>query len=218
MPEAPLYTDWAIYNQILFQISANAIEYNRPDGAVQVQLFFMKERHNILEVESKHRRDSVPDDQFSQQDIGKLVTVIRDTGRGIADVSPEALFKEGKRSLSDSSPCGLTVARKFAELLGGKLIVKSRPGEFTQVTFEVQVTMYQVRNMNPHLRKSDSVHHLPLQKKKRLSQIGFAEHNNVARKDKSADDLISCISINQTPSELEDCHILTSIFNKNEEQ
>jgi signal transduction histidine kinase len=87
MPDTPLYTDWAVYNQILFQIASNAIEYNKPDGAVQVQLFFMKERHNILQVESKQRRDSVPDDQLSQQDIGKLVTVIRDTGRGIADLS-----------------------------------------------------------------------------------------------------------------------------------
>lgn len=97
----------------------------------------MKERHNILQVESKQRRNSVPDDYLSQQDIGKLVTVIRDTGRGIADLSQEVLFRERKRSATDSSPCGLTIAKKFSEYLGGKLIVKSRPGEFTQVTFEV---------------------------------------------------------------------------------
>jgi hypothetical protein len=51
MPEVDLYTDWNLYDQILYQIVQNSIMYNKKDGAVAISIMFMKERRNMTCIE-----------------------------------------------------------------------------------------------------------------------------------------------------------------------
>lgn len=62
-------------------------------------------------------------------------------------------------------------ARTLTEQLGGKVIVKFKRGCFTQVTFNVQCTMYHVKQFDPIMKKLDSELglSLPLKNMRRLS-------------------------------------------------
>lgn len=47
MPMEPLYTDWSIYNQILFQIVSNAVKFNKTNGAIAVSIYFQRENKTV---------------------------------------------------------------------------------------------------------------------------------------------------------------------------
>lgn len=53
MPDEELYTDWNQYDQILYQILNNAIQHNERNGAISINILFMKEKRNMVTIESK---------------------------------------------------------------------------------------------------------------------------------------------------------------------
>jgi PAS domain S-box-containing protein len=93
--------------QVLLNLLANAIKYNRPDGEVQLRL----------------RRDG-----------GQVVIEVHDTGRGIA---PEALGRlftpferlDAQRGPVEGTGIGLALSRRLVEAMQGQMGVDSRPGE-----------------------------------------------------------------------------------------
>ncbi len=71
---------------------------------------------------------------------------VEDTGPGIAPEDLEALFEaftqtETGRSAKEGTGLGLTISRKFVELLGGQLRVESEPGKGSRFFFELPVTI-----------------------------------------------------------------------------
>jgi LytS/YehU family sensor histidine kinase len=96
-------------------------------------------------------------------EVGKLITVIKNTGAGISkERMKESLDEnEGKSS-------GLLTAKRLSSYLGGSLQINSLHDVGTQVTFEVQCTYYPVRNFKidvlkeTNTKKEKSVLFLPL--------------------------------------------------------
>ncbi len=91
-------------------------------------------------VESKDSQNILPSDNFISHDIGKLVTVIKDTGRGIEESELQNLLSnKSSSSLQGGNlrKAGLLTAKGLSECLGGKIIIKSKLDQFTQVTFDV---------------------------------------------------------------------------------
>lgn len=63
---------------------------------------------------------------------GWLTCVVSDDGPGIAEEQLEAIFARGVSSKGEQRGVGLFLARQQTESLGGKIIVESEPGVYTQ--------------------------------------------------------------------------------------
>lgn len=63
---------------------------------------------------------------------GWLTCVVSDDGPGIAEEQLEAIFARGVSSKGEQRGVGLFLARQQIESLGGKIIVESEPGVYTQ--------------------------------------------------------------------------------------
>jgi len=91
----------------------NAIKYNRPDGAVTVDL---------------------------RTEGSQLLVNIKDTGEGIAPEHMDRIFDRfyrvdrARSRETGGVGLGLAIARRAVDLLGGTLELNSRPGEGTTAT------------------------------------------------------------------------------------
>jgi signal transduction histidine kinase len=76
---------------------------------------------------------------------GSVEVSVSDTGIGIAQDDQEAIFQEFRQVGTDyarkreGTGLGLALARRFVDLHGGRLWVKSRPGEGSTFTFTLPV-------------------------------------------------------------------------------
>lgn len=75
MPVQDLFLDWSVYNILMFQLVKNAILFNRQNGSIHIQVMFRKEFSN-LDVDSRLTEE--------RYEVGKLVTVIKNTGNNIS--------------------------------------------------------------------------------------------------------------------------------------
>jgi signal transduction histidine kinase len=77
---------------------------------------------------------------------GAVEIAVSDTGVGIAPEDQEAVFEEFRQVGTDEAKkhegtgLGLTLARKFVELHGGKIWVKSQVGQGSTFTFSLPAT------------------------------------------------------------------------------
>ena len=75
-----------------------------------------------------------------------IIFEIRDTGAGIAEAEMSKLFEAfaqtqtGKNS-QEGTGLGLPISRKFVNLMGGDITVKSKVGKGTTFRFEIQVNI-----------------------------------------------------------------------------
>ena len=75
---------------------------------------------------------------------GSIEVSVSDTGIGIAPQDQEAVFEEFRQvgtanKKVEGTGLGLTLCRKFVELHGGRIWVKSQPGEGSTFTFTLPV-------------------------------------------------------------------------------
>jgi len=104
--------------QVVLNLLSNAVKFTPEGGRVEV-------------------RAGVAD--------GMVEISVSDTGIGIAPGDQEAIFEEFRQVGSDyarkreGTGLGLTLARKFVELHGGRLWVKSEPGRGSTFTFTLPV-------------------------------------------------------------------------------
>lgn len=106
---APFCTDPHLLRQIFTNLVTNAIKYTERGGVTV----------------SVERREN------------ELVLSVADTGQGIPEAHQNALFREFERlSQTDreGTGLGLAITRGLVELLGGRILVKSRPGEGSRFT------------------------------------------------------------------------------------
>jgi signal transduction histidine kinase len=102
--------------QVLLNLVSNAVKFTPEGGSVEVR--------------------AVPTD-------GVVEVSVSDTGIGIAPEDHEAIFEEFRQVGSDyahkreGTGLGLTLARKFVELHGGRIWVKSQPGHGSTFTFSL---------------------------------------------------------------------------------
>ena len=115
-PAAHLHTDPDKLREILTNLLHNAIQYNRPEGTIDVDI----ERQN-----------------------GHLVLAVRDTGIGIAPEASTHIFERFYRAdparQADGlhAGIGLAIVKGYIDLLGGTISVDSTPGQGS--TFRVQL-------------------------------------------------------------------------------
>lgn len=107
-------------NQVLLNLISNAIKFT-DKGSVDISC-------------------SVMEDTISQQ---KIRATVKDTGIGMDEIFAQNLFE--KFSQEDESVTrkyggtglGMSICKELADLMGGKIYVKSRKGEGTAVIFEI---------------------------------------------------------------------------------
>lgn len=120
-------TDQNKLRQILINLLGNAVKFTEI-GTIS------------LEVKKKETSTHAPTDRFS------LNFAVADTGVGISREEQGKIFDSffqsgGQRSSLQGTGLGLTISRKFVELMGGKLKVQSEAGKGTTFTFEIPVEL-----------------------------------------------------------------------------
>jgi CheY-like chemotaxis protein/nitrogen-specific signal transduction histidine kinase len=120
LPGPPLESAWAhadrrALEQVLMNLLSNAIKYNRPGGAVNLNLTAHGARVRL--------------------------TVI-DEGPGLTEAQLQQLFQPfnrlgAERTRTEGTGLGLVIARKLVQAMGGEVHVASRPGVGSRFTVEL---------------------------------------------------------------------------------
>ncbi|MGE5848620.1 MAG: GAF domain-containing protein, partial [Candidatus Methylomirabilota bacterium] len=125
--------------QILLNLLSNAVKFTPQGGTVRLTA------HRVNSSTSPLVDSSRPMDHLTTRPIdsdGDFVEIaVHDTGIGIAPEDQDAIFEEFRQVGSDYARkregrgLGLTLAKKFVELHGGKIWVKSEVGKGSTFTF-----------------------------------------------------------------------------------
>ena len=112
-----IWADERKIRQVVLNLLSNAIKFTPEDGRIEV--------------------GAVPKDGFVEVSVS-------DTGVGIAPEDQEAVFEEFRQvgtaaKKAEGTGLGLTLCRKFIELHGGKIWVKSQVGVGSTFTFTIPV-------------------------------------------------------------------------------
>lgn len=139
-PEVPRYirTDEVKLRQVLINLINNAIKFTE-QGGVSVRVGLVKQ---IQELEAIDKNLAAVGKQPE-----KLVIAfeIEDTGLGIAEAELDSLFEafaqtETGKQAQEGTGLGLPISRKFVQLMGGDITVKSAVGKGTTFRFDIQVS------------------------------------------------------------------------------
>ncbi|MBC8282348.1 MAG: response regulator, partial [Nitrospinae bacterium] len=115
--EQGIYCDPLRMTQVLINLTTNAIKYNKDKGSVTLS--------------------------YKKNQEGKLCLSVKDTGPGIPKEKLETIFVPFYR-LESNHPevegigIGLSITKRLVELMGGKILVHSTPGEGTCFTVELE--------------------------------------------------------------------------------
>jgi two-component system sensor histidine kinase HydH len=101
-------------NQVLLNLSLNAIEALDPGGRLQVDI-------------------------FDSDDNGRLNIRVADTGKGIAEKDLPKIFDPYFTTKSSGTGLGLAIAHNIVEAMGGTIDVKSRVGKGTAFTLRLPI-------------------------------------------------------------------------------
>jgi PAS domain S-box-containing protein len=122
LPEnVPVSTDAQLFHEIIYNLISNAIKYTEK-GSVELSLALQKESGSYT-----------------------IILIIKDTGIGIPEEKQEQVWlafrqvSEGFGRSSEGTGLGLTITKKYVELLGGKIFLKSEIGEGS--TFVVELPL-----------------------------------------------------------------------------
>jgi signal transduction histidine kinase len=108
--------------QVLLNLLSNAVKFTGEGGKIEVR---------------------------AERVDGTVEVSVTDTGIGIAPADQEAVFEEFRQvgtdyaSKREGTGLGLALARRFVELHGGKIWLKSRVGEGSTFTFSIPVKVWQ---------------------------------------------------------------------------
>jgi signal transduction histidine kinase len=115
--EGPLHADRQRLTQAVLQLAQNAVQHTEPGEVIALGL-------NVDEVEAS--------------------LWVRDSGRGIAELEQEAIFRRfyradgDKRASGSGTGLGLSIVRAIAEAHGGSVALVSRPGAGATFTIVIQ--------------------------------------------------------------------------------
>jgi signal transduction histidine kinase/CheY-like chemotaxis protein len=112
---APVRADPRRLRQIVLNLLSNAIKYNRPGGSVEVRLVADEDRLAIRVCDTGIG--------MSEEQVGSLYQPFNRLGRDVSGI--------------EGTGIGLVISRHLAELMGGSIEVRSRPGMGTE--FEVRL-------------------------------------------------------------------------------
>ncbi len=144
-PEVPVYicTDDIKLRQVLINLLTNAIKFTE-QGAI------------VLSVDC-----AFPESSLDPQEGAKKVILyfsVRDTGVGIAPEELTHVFEafnqaEAGRATQEGTGLGLTISRKFIQLMGGDISLESTLGQGSTFQFQIQAALGTGEN-HPRLREA----------------------------------------------------------------
>lgn len=130
---SPLMLDALRLRQLLVNLITNAIKYTR-QGEVRVEVF----------LRGGPAGDDGPGAEADTRRGPRLVFEVSDTGIGIAPERLPRLFEpfstaHGPQQAADqrSTGLGLLICRQLCDAMGGRLLLRSAPGQGTQVTVDL---------------------------------------------------------------------------------
>ncbi|MFB2833514.1 PAS domain S-box protein [Floridanema evergladense] len=162
-PEVPQYikTDENKLRQVILNLLGNAIKFTQ-EGRVTLQT-------------SNKKLDK----------SSSLITFeIEDTGAGIADNEIEKLFDpfvqtETGRRCQQGTGLGLAISRKFVQLMGGDIIVKSKLNEGSNFKFDIQVNVGELADISNKKVIQKVIKLAPNQPKYRILIVDEVEDNRL---------------------------------------
>lgn len=141
-PNVPHYieTDEAKLRQVVINLLGNAIKFTQRGSvrlSVRKKLDQEKLPENKLDLKTKNSKDNHPQSTT-------LIFEVKDTGLGIASHELENLFQpfvqtEAGIKSQEGTGLGLTISRKFVQLMGGDIEVKSQLNQGSTFTFSIKV-------------------------------------------------------------------------------
>ncbi len=131
-------TDDVKLRQVLINLISNALKFTK-QGRIVLQVTRLN--HGDTEDTETRKKFLCPP---CLRDKCTIQFSISDTGPGIAPEEMEQLFKafgqtESGRQAHEGTGLGLPISRKFVQLMGGDIHVKSQLGQGATFSFEVQV-------------------------------------------------------------------------------
>ncbi|NEQ40563.1 MAG: response regulator [Okeania sp. SIO3I5] len=123
-----IYTDETKLRQVLINLINNGIKFTS-EGGVSVTVVSQKE--------------SPLNPPFERGEKATIIFEVRDTGAGIAEDEMSKLFEafaqtETGKNSQEGTGLGLPISRKFVNLMGGDITVKSQVGIGTTFRFEIE--------------------------------------------------------------------------------
>ena len=124
-----IYTDETKLRQVLINLINNGIKFTKQGGV-------------SVTVASKYLGENGKDAGSAPN----IIFEVRDTGAGIAEAEISKLFEaftqtETGENSQEGTGLGLPISRKFVQLMGGDITVKSKVGKGTTFRFEIQVNV-----------------------------------------------------------------------------
>ncbi|MDM8554573.1 ATP-binding protein [Desulfococcaceae bacterium HSG7] len=131
--------------QLVFNSSENVPRHIRTDE-VRLRQTLINLLNNALKftkVGGVTVRTRIADSEDRKSGIRKLKFEIEDTGPGIAYEETDKVFEafvqtETGMKTQEGSGLGLPISKKFVQLMGGDITLKSEPGRGTTFTFDIQ--------------------------------------------------------------------------------
>ncbi len=133
--------------ELIFEQSADLPQYIRADDKKlrQVLINLLSNAIKFTATGSVYLRVYLPEQALSDQPV-MIRFEVEDTGAGIAPEEMDSLFEvfiqteAGKKSLQGTG-LGLPIAKKFVELMGGKIGVNSQLGKGSLFQFDIQAEL-----------------------------------------------------------------------------
>ncbi|PID56171.1 hybrid sensor histidine kinase/response regulator [candidate division KSB3 bacterium] len=126
-----IHADEMKLRQILINLLHNAVKFTS-QGSVQ------------LHVSCSGDGEQMSEDRIPELDYCELTFTVKDTGPGISAEDMKRLFDvfeqtESGRQIREGSGLGLSISRKFAQMMGGDIEIVSEVGKGTYFMFHIRV-------------------------------------------------------------------------------
>ncbi|NEQ66286.1 MAG: response regulator [Symploca sp. SIO2D2] len=153
-----LYTDLLKLRQVLINLLNNALKFTTEGGVtlrVTKKSSLVNSHSSLVNSQANdqqpitNNQQQTPDDQGQTTNNKQQITIqfeVEDTGLGIATEELEQLFQafnqtQTGKETQEGTGLGLTISRKFVQLMGGEIMVKSQVSVGSTFTFNIQAPL-----------------------------------------------------------------------------
>ncbi|WP_426548133.1 ATP-binding protein [Dapis sp. BLCC M126] len=138
-----IYTDETKLRQVLINLINNGIKFTS-EGGVSVTVISQKQSRLNLPFQRDKNFGKAFERGKGNNEKATIIFEVRDTGTGIAEDEMSKLFEpfaqtETGKNSQEGTGLGLPISRKFVQLMGGDITVKSQVGIGTTFRFDIEV-------------------------------------------------------------------------------